>query len=135
MTFFKNGLKLTILFCLYSGITIFSISQAEDLYITDDYLKGLSEEVESPEYLTKAKDELKETEKLEQSQAKPSSQVIAATVDLDSFEKLLKTKYPSSYFIYTKLTAKSRLIVFKKFQTSKKLSVAKREIIGTYLRQ
>lgn len=103
------------------------------LEITDDYLKGLSEEISKPEYVTKAKAELRETEKLEQSQSQPNPKVKRALGDQITFESLLQTEYPASYQIYSELSIKSRLVVFKNFRSSKRLSAAKRMIIDMYL--
>ncbi|MCK5387178.1 MAG: hypothetical protein KAJ39_08320 [Gammaproteobacteria bacterium] len=125
-------LQSIIFVCLYFSAALLSISQAKDLYITDDYLKGLSDEVSSPEYLEKAKQELRETEKREQSQTSTSSETQKALISMYNFETLLRTKYPSSHAVYSKLPVSARVIIFDKFKSTKKLSSAKRIIIEKY---
>lgn len=121
-----------IFVCLYFSAALLSISQAKDLYITDDYLQGLSDEVSSPEYLEEAKQELRETEKREQSQTSTSSETQKALVSMYNFETLIRTKYPSSHTIYSKLPISARILIYDKFQNTKKLSAAKRMIIEKY---
>jgi len=132
MAFLKNSIRLMTLICLYSSIIIFPTSYAEDLYTTDDYLKGLSDEISSPEYLNKAKQELRETEKREQSQNTSSSEVQKALISMYNFETLIRSKYPSSHEVYSKLPISARIIIFDEFRTTKKLSAAKRMIIEKY---
>ena len=132
MTLLRKSFKLSTLFYLCIGIIFSSLSQAEDLYTTDDYLKGLSDEVSSPEYLDKAKQELRETEKREQSRSHMSSDIKTALSSMYDFETLIRTKYPSSHAIYSKLPASSRVLIFDNFRTTKKLSSAKRMIIEKY---
>lgn len=125
-------LRSTTLVCLYISVALISISQAEDLYITDDYLRGLSDEASNPEYLEKAKQELLKTEKLEQSQTFTASDIRKALISMYNFETLISTKYPSSYFVYSKLPASARILIFDEFRRTKKLSVAERMIIEKY---
>ena len=132
MTLLRKSIKLSALFCLCTGIFFSSLSQAKDLYTTDDYLKGLSDEVSSPEYLEKAKQELRETEKREQSQTSTSSEIQKALISMYNFETLLRTKYPSSHTIFSKLPISARIIIFDEFRNTKKLSSAKRIIIEKY---
>ncbi len=121
-----------ILLCC--GITAAHVSSAADkLEITDEYLRGLSEEISSPEYVTQAKEELRKTEKLEQSQNALTTQINQALVNIESFETLLKSEYPASYKIYSELSTNSRITVFRRFNQTKKLSIAKRLIIEIYL--
>jgi hypothetical protein len=125
-----------LMFCLLlsCGIASANLSIAADkLQITDEYLQGLSDEISSPEYLDQAKEELRKTETAEETQAKPTTQLTQAMVDIDSFETLLKTEFPASYKIYSELPGKSRVSVFTRFNTTKKLSSAKRLIIDLYL--
>lgn len=125
---------LTFCLLLSCGITSASVSLAADkLKITDEYLQGLSEEISSPEYLDQAKEELRQTETAEKTQAQPTTQVSRAMVDIDAFEELLKTEHPASYKIYSELPGKSRVSVFTRFNKTKKLSAAKRLIIDIYL--
>lgn len=128
---FRNQQLLIIVF-LYLSTTIISISHAEKLYITDDYLQGLDDEISSPEYLEKAKQELRETERLEQTQSVNSAEIQKALISLYNFETLLRTKYPSSHSVYSKLPTSARIIIFDKFKSTKKLSAAKRMIIDKY---
>lgn len=109
-----------------------SVSQAKDLYITDDYLQGLSDEVNSPDYVEKAKQDLLETEKREQSQTSNSTEIQKALISLYNFEALIRTKHPSSHAIYSKLPTSARILVFDEFTKTKKLSTAKRIIIEKY---
>jgi len=109
-----------------------SISQAKDLYITNDYLKGLDDEISSPDYIKKAKQELEETEKLEQSQSSTSTEIQHALASMYNFETLIRTKYPSSHVVYSKLPVSARILIFNKFKNTKKLSSAKRMIIEKY---
>lgn len=122
-------LRSIILVCLSFSVMSPSISQAKDLYITDDYLKGLDDEISSPDYIKKAKQELEETEKLERSQRSTTAEIQQALTSMYSFEKLMRTKYPSSHAIYSKLPVSARILIFNKFRNTKKLSSAKRMII------
>ena len=132
MTLLRKYSKLSALFCLCVGIIFSSLSQAKDLYTTDDYLKGLSDEISSPEYLEKAKQELRDTEKREQSQTHSSSEIKQALSSLYNFETLIRTKYPSSHAVYSKLPVSSRILIFDNFKNTHKLSTAKRMIIEKY---
>ena len=131
MILLKKSAYSSALFCLCIGYTFSSISQAKDLYTTDDYLQSLSDEVSSPEYLKKAKQELHETEKRERS-GDLSSEVKIALGSMYDFETLLRTKYSSSHAVYSKLPASSRILIFDTFRETKKLSTAARMIIDKY---
>ena len=124
-------IQSTILFLIISS-TLISNSQAEELYTTDDYLKGLSDEISSPEYLDKAKQELLKSEQLEQSQAVSPSSIQDALASMYNFETLLRTKFPSSHSVYSKLPVSARIIIYDEFKSTKKLSSAKRMIIKKY---
>jgi len=132
MILLRKSIKFSALFYLCIGVTFSSLSQAKDLYTTDDYLQGLSDEVSSPEYLEKAKKELHETEIREQSRTHTSSDIKAALSSMYDFETLIRTKYPSSHAVYSKLPASSRILIFDNFKKTKKLSSAKRMIIEKY---
>jgi hypothetical protein len=106
--------------------------QAKDLYITDDYLKGLDNEISSPDYIKKAKQELEEAEKLEQSQSSTPAEIQKALISMYNFENLIRTKYPSSHAIYYKLPVSTQIIIFDKFRSTKKLSLTTRMIIEIY---
>lgn len=132
--FARNRVYLAYSLLLFCGVTAAHVSSAADnLEITDEYLQGLSDEISSPEYVTQAKEELRKTEQLEQSQNVPSTQVSQALVDIDSFETLMKSEHPASYKIYSELPNNSKVSVFTRFNQTKKLSAAKRLIIDLYL--
>ena len=128
---FRNY-RIFIAIFLYLGAALLSTTYAKELYITDDYLQGLDDEISSPEYLDKAKQELKETERSEKSRTVNSAEIEKALISLYNFEDLLRTKYPSNYSVYSKLPTSSRIIIFDKFKTTKRLSDAKRLIIQQY---
>jgi len=128
----QTCLQSIILVCLSLSVISPSISQAKDLYITNDYLKGLDDEISSPDYIKKAKQELEETEKLEQSQSSTSTEIQHALASMYNFETLIRTKYPSSHVVYSKLPVSARILIFNKFKNTKKLSSAKRMIIEKY---
>lgn len=132
MALLKSSIKFIVLAGLCSSMTLFSVSQADDLYTTDDYLKGLSDEASSPEYLEKAKQELRATEQHEQSNAYSAAEVQSALSSMYNFETLIRTKYPSSHAIYSKLPTSARILIYDEFKTTKKLSAAKRLIIEKY---
>lgn len=132
MALLRKYTKFSALFCLCISIIFSSLSKAKDLYTTDDYLRGLSDEISSPEYLDKAKQELRETEKREQSQNTSGSEVQKALISMYNFETLIRSKYPSSHEIYSKLPISARIIIFDEFRATKKLSAAKRMIIEKY---
>lgn len=119
-----------IIMCIFASSI--SITHAKDLYTTDDYLQGLSEEVSNPEYLDKAKQELRATEKLEKSQTTTSAEIQKALFSMYNFENLIRTKYPSSHAIYSKLPVSARILIYDNFKSTKKLSAAKRMIIEKY---
>lgn len=125
-------LQSIIFILFYISASFMSVSQAKDLYITDDYLQGLSDEVNSPDYVEKAKQDLLETEKREQSQTSNSTEIQKALISLYNFEALIRTKHPSSHAIYSKLPTSARILVFDEFTKTKKLSTAKRIIIEKY---
>lgn len=132
MALLKSSIKLIILAALCSSMALFSFSQAEELYTTDDYLKGLSDEASSPEYLEKAKQELQATEQHEQSLSYTTADIRDALSSMYNFETLIRTKYPSSHAVYSKLPVSARILIFDEFKTTKKLSAAKRMIIEKY---
>ena len=132
MALLKIAIKFIVFAGLYSSLALFSASHAEDLYITDDYLKGLSDEINSPEYLEKAKQELRATENHEQSNAYTAAEIQSGLSSMYNFETLIRTKYPSSHAIYSKLPVSSRILIYDEFKTTKKLSAAKRMIIEKY---
>lgn len=119
-----------IFICIFASLI--SVSQAKDLYTTDDYLQGLSDEVSNPEYLDKAKQELHATEKLEQSQNSTSTEIQNALISMYNFETLMRTKHPSTHAVYSKLPVSARILIYDRFKNTKKLSVAKRMIIEKY---
>ncbi len=122
--------KTIIAACLCTAVM--ATSQAKDLYITDDYLQGLDDEVSSPEYLDEARKELRETEQRERSQSTTSAEIIKALTSMYNFESLLSKKYPSSYAIFSKLPISTQISIYDQFKQTKKLSTAKRLIINKY---
>lgn len=131
----RNRTYLASSFLLCCSITAANVSFAADrLEITDEYLQGLSEEISSPEYVTQAKEELRQTEKQELALDAPSAKITRALTNIKSFESLMKSEYPASYKIYSELTTTSRKSVFVRFYQTKKLSMAKRLIIDLYLK-
>ncbi len=130
--------KLTLncfLILLVAFIVVWpSIVQAQDLDITDEYLQSLDEEISGPEYLSKAKRELIETENREAIEKKLSTKAVSALDSLAAFENLLKTEYLASHNIYLRLSSRIQVAVFIKYKKTKKLSSAKRMIINSYLK-
>ena len=125
----QTRLQVVTLICLFLSSALISLSQAEDLYTTDDYLQGLDDEINSVDYVKKAKEELAETEKLEQSQTSTSAEITEALVSMFKFDTLIRTKYPSTNDIYSKLPISKRILIYSEFKNTKKLSTAKRMII------
>ena len=119
-----------IFICIFASSI--SVSQAKDLYTTDDYLQGLSDEVSDPKYLDKAKQELRMTESLEQSQTSTSTEIQNALISMYNFESLMRTKHPSTHAVYSKLPVSARILIYDRFKSTKKLSAAKRMIIEKY---
>lgn len=133
MLLLKSSLKHIAFIFLFAGTIISSAYSAENVYITDDYLKGLDDEASSPEYLKKAKKELLETELREQSSSSTTADIQKALFSMYNFEALLRTKYPSSHSVYSKLPISARIHIFDQFKSTKKLSTAKRIIIEKYI--
>ena len=123
--------NIALIFIWIFALSI-SVSQAKDLYTTDDYLQGLSDEVSDPKYLDKAKQELRMTESLEQSQTSTSTEIQNALISMYNFESLMRTKHPSTHAVYSKLPVSARILIYDRFKSTKKLSVAKRMIIEKY---
>jgi len=132
MTLLKKIIRFSALFCISIGILFSPFTHAKELYITDDYLNSLSDEASSPEYVAKAKKELRATEMREQSQNQLSAEIRDALGSMYNFETLIRTQYPSSHAIYSKLNTSDRVLIFDEFKKSKKLSTAKRMIIKKY---
>lgn len=137
--FFRSGIVrnrayLASSFLLFCSLSATNVSFAADrLEITDKYLQGLSDEISSPEYVTQAKEELRQTEKRELTLHAPSTKLTQALTSIESFERLMKTEHPASYKIYSELSTPLRKSVFIRFSETKKLSMAKRLIIDLYL--
>ncbi len=124
---FRRFISSIILFA------IFSISpQADELYITDDYLQGLNDEISDPEYLTNARKELRETEAREKAKTTNKKEIEKALISMYNFEVLLREKYPSTHNVYSRLPVSARILIFDKFKKTRKLSAAKRMIIEKY---
>jgi hypothetical protein len=122
-------LKTALIFVLLSNTLI---SQAKESYTTDDYLKDLSDEVSSADYIKKAKQELVATEKREQSKKTRSADIQKAMLSMYNFDALIRTQYPSTHDLYSKLSINARIFIYKEFKKTKKLSTAKRMIIEKY---
>lgn len=120
------------LISLYISAATISTVQAESLYITPDYLQGLDAEVDDPQYLEAARKDLRDSETLEQSQTSSPAEVNKALISRFNFEELLRTKHPSSYDVYTKLSTSARILIYEEFKKTEKLSIAKRLIIERY---
>lgn len=119
--------------CLCLTAASISVSQAEDLYITDDYLRGLSDEVSDPVYIKKAKEDLILSEQHEKDHdSDAASDVRKALISRFNFETLIRTKYPSTHNVYVTLPTSARILIYDEFKNSKKLSTAKRLIIERY---
>lgn len=127
-----HGSRVRI-FAFYFGMLMVPVALAGNLDVTDEYLKGLSEEVNSPEYVSKARQELQVSESHEKTHNEPVPEVQSALKDVDKFETLLKTQYPASFHIYSTFSTGTRVAVFNDFQKTQKLSSAKRMIIDQYL--
>lgn len=132
---YKSSETRTMSLTLFSLLLLFSIfiqpnAMAES---TDEYLKGLDEEVSSPEYLSKAKRELLESEEQEKRHKQLSPDAKQGLQSITSFEQLLKTEFPASHNIYTQLSKIAQKNIFKHFQKTKLLSSTKRMIIKEYL--
>lgn len=125
-------LQIATLIFLFLGSAFISLSHAEDLYTTDDYLQGLDDEISSVDYVKKAKEELAETEKLELSQASTPAEINEALVSMFKFDALIRTEYPSTHDLYSKLEISKRILIYSEFKKTKKLSAAKRMIIKMY---
>ena len=121
ISFVVTRAQRLLLTCLF--LSFASASQA-DLYITDDYLKGLDAEV----------GEIEEA----RSTNNPADQTITAA-DINkamqsrfNFESLLRTRYQTSFVIYTKLSTSDRILIYDQFKTSKNIAQAKQMIINKF---
>jgi hypothetical protein len=121
--------SITLACLLFICSALISISHAKDLYITDDYLQGLDDEITSVDYVEQAKKELAETEKQEQAQTSTSAEIKKALTSMYNFETLIKNKYPSSHNVYSRLSISTRILIYSEFKKTKKLSTAKRLIL------
>lgn len=124
-------LPAIVLASLYFTSVSVSVTHAADLYTTDDYLRGLDDEVSDPAYLVKAREELRETEDRERNQ-RSTAEIRQALISRYNFETLIRTKYPSSHVVYSKLPTSSRILIYDEFKKTKKLSIAKRMIIENF---
>lgn len=133
MFILKNTFKLAALFFIYATTLLPVTLSAENLYTTDDYLNGLDDEISSPDYIKKAKQDLRETEMREQAENASNTDILKALISMYNFEALIRTKYPSAHSVYSKLSISARVLIFDEFKKTQKLSVAKRLIIEKYL--
>lgn len=125
--------KYLLVFILITPFMISPWPVATANEASDEYLQGLDEEINSPEYLSQAKRDLIETEKREKKQKKLSPSALRALRSIKAFETLLKTEFPASHNIYSSLSRSSRISVFKTYKKTKTLSSAKRMIIKKYM--
>ncbi|MCW8899733.1 MAG: hypothetical protein OQK75_14320 [Gammaproteobacteria bacterium] len=125
ISFIRISLQAVFLTCLYLSAVSVSPTYA-DLYITDDYLKGLDAEVEDTELSP-------ETNKdSTAAQATTPADINKATESRFNFETLLRTKHPTSYVVYTKLSTSDRILIYDKFKDTKNVSTAKQMIINKF---
>lgn len=128
----RSFLQYVVLTCIYFSSALLTLSDADNTIITDDYLQSLSEEVASPEYLNKAKQEMLDSAEREKSNTFSVTEINNALTSMYHFETLLRKKYPSSHEVYSTLSLSARILIFDKFKHEKKLSAAKRMIIERY---
>ena len=113
--------QLLVFACLYFSVTSLSFA---DLYITDDYLKGLESEVESVEQPS--------TNNTATDNKTTAADLKKAAQSRFNFENLLRTKHQASFVIYTKLSTSNRILIFDQFKSSKNLSQTKQMIIEKF---
>lgn len=119
------GLQILLLLCVYLSAASVSITHAE-LYITDDYLQGLDAEADSEPLQDK------NTNTATNSQATSAADILKALESRFNFETLLRTKHPTSYAIYNKLSTSDRILIYEDFKDTKELALAKRMIIKRF---
>lgn len=123
ISFVRVRAQLILLACLC--FTFASLSHAE-LYITDDYLKGLESEAESV-------DESQATNKAATTNQKTTAvDIKKAAKSRFNFESLLRTKHQTSFVIYNKLSTSDRILIFDQFKTSKNITQVKQMIINKF---
>ena len=119
ISFTRKSAQLLALAALFFAHA--SLSHAE-LYITDDYLKGLDAEVESvePQYPSG------------ESQKTTAADIKTATQSRFNFESLLRKKHKTSFVLYNKLTTSERVLIYDAFKESKDINKAKQMIINKF---
>lgn len=121
----RSSLQVIFIISLYLGAASVSLTHAE-LYITDDYLQGLDDEVDSV-----AADKAANKNSSNQSQT-TAADISKATQSRFDFETLLRIKHPTSYAVYNKLSTSDRILIYDKFKSSKNLFAAKQMIIKKF---
>ena len=119
----RISMQILVLLCVYLSAASVSTTHAE-LYITDDYLQGLDAEADD--------EPLQDTNTATNSQATSAADILKALESRFEFETLLRTKHPTSYAVYNKLSTSDRILIFEGFKETKKLALAKRMIIKRF---
>lgn len=113
--------QLLVFACLYFAFA--SLTYAE-LYITDDYLKGLDAEVEEIEEAQATNNPADQTT--------TNADIKKATQSRFNFENLLRTKHQTSFVLYSKLSTSDRILIYDQFKSSKNIAKAKQAIIKKF---
>lgn len=116
-----TGARFFLFTCLFISFT--SVSHA-DRYITDDYLQGLNAEVEEIEEARSTNNPADQTI--------TAADIEKATQSRFNFESLLRTRYQTSFVIYSKLSTSDRILIYDQFKTSKNIARAKQMIINKF---
>ncbi|MDH5599751.1 MAG: hypothetical protein OEY78_00475 [Gammaproteobacteria bacterium] len=105
-------------------LSIASLTHA-DLYITDDYLKGLDAELKNAE-------KEQATSNTTENQKTTAADINKAVQSRFNFENLLRTKHQTSFVLYTKLSTSDRILIYEQFKSSKNIAQAKQTIIKKF---
>ena len=70
--------------------------------------------------------------KQEKFQGSNTAEIRKALISRFNFEELIRTKYPQTHVVYSKLPTSARILIYDEFKSTKKLSAAKRLIIKKY---
>ena len=119
ISFARKSAQLLIV--AFLSLTYASFAHAE-LYITDDYLKGLDAEVEAvePQYPSG------------ESQKTTAEDIKTATQSRFNFESLLQKKHKTSFVLYNKLSTSERILIYDAFKESKNINKTKQMIINKF---
>lgn len=124
---FSKRIGLNVLLFVVPFVSFLATASEED-----EYLKMLSEEISKPEYVTKIKQEIAQSEKEEKTEAsKPGKK--AKPDSFKDFEMNLVRKYPSSFKIYNDFKPKQKQEIYSIYASTNKMSKAKRKIIDIFL--